>query len=214
MDQLSKDASVGFGPSATFGATDWLTLGAAVPFASTPVADERVTGLGNVGLWAQFAFFNDTDTGITLAATPGVTLPAPSEAASATVTPDVKASGAVNFGAVAMNLTARGRVDVPTEDQGEAVPGLTSALSLILVNETIAPFVEGGVDIAGDLVIPMGAAGLNWAPGGGALFTLGVPVSYDGESVKPGMSFTAYFETSLWAGGDDVATVATPFAVK
>jgi hypothetical protein len=214
MDKLAEDAGVSFGPSATLGVTDWLTLGAAVPFASSPMESERVTGLGNVGLSAQFAFYSDTDSGITLAATPGVALPAPSEAAASTLTPDVKASGAVNFGAVAMNLTARGRVDVPTEE-GDAVPGVTSALSLILVNETIAPFVEGAVDVSGESVLPMGSAGVNWAPGGGALLTLGVPVVFDGESVNPGMAFTAYFETSLWGGGADVArSVATPFAVK
>ncbi len=214
MNKLAEDAGVSFGPSATLGVTDWFTLGAAVPFSSSPGESERVTGLGNVGLSAQFAFYSDTDSGLTLAATPGVALPAPSEAASSTLTPDVKASGALNFGAVAMNLTARGRVDVPTEE-GEAIPGVTSALSLILVNETIAPFVEGAVDVSGENVLPMGSAGVNWAPGGGALLTLGVPVVFDGESVNPGMAFTAYFETSLWGGGDDVArSVATPFAVK
>ena len=214
MDKLSEDAGVSFGPSATLGVTDWLTVCADVPFASTPMASERMTGLGNVGLSAHFALYSDTDSGLTLAATPGVALPAPSEAATSTLTPDVKASGALNFGAVAMNLTARGRVDVPT-DEGDAVPGVTSALSLILVNETIAPFVEGAVDVSGENVLPMGSAGVNWAPGGGALLTLGVPVVFDGESVNPGMAFTAYFETSLWGGGDDVArSVATPFAVK
>jgi hypothetical protein len=214
MNKLAEDAGVSFGPSAVLGVTDWLTLGAAVPFSSSPAEAERVTGLGNVGLSAQFAFYSDTDSGLTLAATPGVALPAPSEAASSTLTPDVKASGAMNFGAVAMNLTARGRVDVPTEE-GDAVPGVTSALSLILVNETLAPFVEGAVDVSGETVLPMGSAGVNWAPGGGALLTLGVPVVFDGESVNPGMSFTAYFETNLWGGANAVArSVATPFAVK
>ncbi len=213
FDDFSDGAMVSFGPSAYLGATDWLTFGASIPFASARVEEERATGLGNVGVTAQFAYFRDTDSGVQLSATPGVTLPAPSEAASSAVTPDLKASGAINFGAVAVNVTARGRVDVPTEG-GDATPGLTSALSLILVNETLAPFVEGGFDLAAETLMPMGSAGVNWAPGGGALFTLGVPVVYDGERVKPGMAFTAYFETSLFAPDSDVATVATPFAVQ
>ena len=51
--------------------------------------------------------------------------------------------------------------------------------------------------------------------GGGALLTLGVTVVFHGESVDPGMSFSGYFETNLWGGGNAVArSVATLFAVK
>lgn len=116
----------------------------------------------------------------------------------------------MNFGAVALNLTARGSLDVPTEGADEAAPAFDSALSLILVNDTWAPFLEAAVSVS-DSVVPIGAAGLNFAPGGGALLTAGVPVAFDGDTVKPGMSFTAYFETELWGGSKGVAKVsATP----
>lgn len=214
LDAYSADASVGFGPTAALGLTDWLTLGAAVPFASSPSEGERITGLGNVGVSAQFGYFNDAASGIALAATPGISLPSPSAAASSDVSPDLKASGAVNLGAVALNLTARGAVKVPTvqDEEAEAVPVFDSALSLILVNDTIAPFLEGGVSVSDELV-PMGAAGLNWAPGGGALLTLGIPVAFHESEVKPGMSFTAYFETDLFGRKPGVAkTTATAIA--
>lgn len=206
VDDFSKDAGVVFGPSASLGVTDWFTLGASIPFASAPVQEERVTGLGNVGVSAQFMFYDDKDSGISLAATPGVALPSPSASASSSVVPDLKASGAVNFGAVALNLTARGSVDLSTEGE-DAAAGFDSALSLILVDETWAPFLEAAVSVT-DSVVPIGAAGLNFAPGGGALLTAGVPVAFDGETVKPGMSFTAYFETELWGGSKGVAKVS------
>lgn len=210
LDNFAKDAGVLFGPAASLGVTDWLTLGASVPFASAPVDEGRVTGLGNVGVSAQLMFFDSKELGISLAATPGVALPSPSKSASSSVVPDLKASGAVSFGPVALNLTARGSVDVATEGETEVAPGFDSALSLILVDDTWAPFVEAGVCVS-DGVTPVGAAGLNFAPGGGALLTAGVPISIDGDTVKAGLSFTAYFETELWGGPKGVTNVsATP----
>ncbi len=211
VSDYSIDSAVGFGPSLAFGATDWLTLGAAVPFASAPVAEERVTGLGNVGLSAQFALFNAPSIGIAFSATPGVTLPSPSPAATAAVTPDLKASGAVNLGALAVNLTARGSVGVATAADVDAdpAPAFDTALSMILVNDTIAPFLEGGVSV-GDAVVPMTAAGVNVAPGGGTLFTLGVPGAFHQDKVMPGLSFTAYVETNLFSGATATAVQASP----
>jgi hypothetical protein len=215
LDAYSANASVGFGPTAALGVTNWLTLGAAVPFASSANDGERLTGLGNVGVSAQFGYFNDAASGIALAATPGISLPSPSAAASSDVSPDLKASGAVNLGAVAVNLTARGAVKVPTNEaeQAEAMPVFDSALSVILVDDTVAPFLEGGISVSNELV-PMGAAGLNWAPGGGALLTLGVPVAFHEGEVKPGMSFTAYFETDLFGHKSGVSKVSATAIAK
>ncbi|MBL8739555.1 MAG: hypothetical protein JNK04_00630, partial [Myxococcales bacterium] len=213
-DAYDQAASVAFGPTAALGVTEWLTLGAAVPFASSVVDEQRTAGLGNVGLSAQLGIFNDKDAGVALALTPGVALPSPAVAASSDVAPDLKASGALNLGYVAVNLTARGGVRVPTEAESgtETTPLFDSALSVILVDDTFAPLVEGGVSV-GDEVVPVGAVGVNWAPGGGALLTLGVPVAFYETTAKPGMSFTAYFETDLFGHQHGVAmTSATAIA--
>lgn len=204
IDEFSEEAGVAFGPSISFGVTDWMTLGAAVPFSSANVDEERVTGLGNIGVCAQFVVYQDDGSPLQISATPGVSLPSATEAAPDVVTPDVKASGAVNAGVVAVNLTARGRVDVPANG-GEAIPGATGALSIILVDETIAPFIEAGLDVAPDVLLPMGAVGLNWAPGAGTLFTAGVPIIYDQGELQPGVAFTAYFETGLFGSDENVA---------
>ncbi len=134
-------------------------------------------------------------------------------ATRSSVVPDLKASGAVNFGPVALNLTARGSVDVATEGDAAPTPGFDSALSLIVVNDTWAPFLEAGICVA-DGATPVGAAGLNFAPGGGAILTAGVPVSIDGDTVKAGVSFTAYFETELWGGSKGVTKVSANPVVR
>lgn len=215
LDHYSDDAAVGFGPNACYGVSDWLTLGAVVPVQSSKVADERATGLGNVGLSAQFQVFQDAKSGITLGATPGVTLPSPSLAGSETITPDLIASGAVNLGKIAVGLTARGALDVPTTSSAdEATPAFDSTLSVIMTDDTFAPFVEGGVSYY-DEAVPVGAAGVNWAPGGSSLLTLGVPLAFHETSVDAGLSFSAYFETDLLGGQKTTANAhATRVAAR